>query len=146
MGLLDFAQSEMKPFFNARRTRLTAVVMLFVWSMALAIGMANACLITQGELQHSHPSRIATSADEDTHGPTRPADAALCLDVCAAEQATLVKAKQQFGSPVGGDAVPVLALSGFTVAVVDWDAPLRTAGIANWPELSVAIRFSRRTI
>lgn len=136
----------MKPFFNARRIRFTAVVMLFVWSMALAMGMANACLITQGKLQHSHTSLTATSADEDTHGPTRPADAALCLDVCAAEQATLVKAKQQFDSPVGVDAVPVLPLSVFTVAVVDLDAPLRTAGIPNWPELSVAIRFSRRTI
>ena len=136
----------MKPFFNARRTRFTAVAMLFVWSMALATGMANACLITQGKLQHSHFSMTTTSADEDTHGHTRTADAALCLDVCAAAQATLVKAKQQFDSPVGGAAVPELPLSAFTVAVTDLDAPLRTVGIPNWPELSVAIRFLRRTI
>ncbi|OGB28587.1 MAG: hypothetical protein A3F78_15790 [Burkholderiales bacterium RIFCSPLOWO2_12_FULL_61_40] len=91
----------MKPFFNARRTRFTAVVMLFVWSMALALamGMANACLLTQTELQHRHAAPTATSADEGMHGHTRLAD-----------------------------------------------APLRMAGVPNWPELSVAIRFLRRTI
>jgi len=136
----------MNPFFNVQRTRLTAVVLLFVWGMVLAMGVANACLVTQGEWHHGHASLAATSADADTHGHSRPADAALCLEVCAAEQATLVKAKQQFDSPVGVDAVPALAVSGFTVAVVDGDVPLKTAGIPNWPELSVAIRFSRRTI
>ena len=44
----------MKSFFNSRRTRYIAAVMLFAWLMSLGIGVANACLAQQDNGWHEH--------------------------------------------------------------------------------------------
>src|ERR1035437_9412364 len=98
----------MKSFFNARRTRYTAVVMLFVWLMSLGIGVANACLVqpdhgsrdyfSQGHSgadltaladHQAAPDHVATKSvhsDESTSSPGK----ITCLHFCVAEQSTLI--------------------------------------------------------
>lgn len=122
------------------------MVMLLVWLMTLGIGVANACLITQGEGQHGLSTHVATSAHEDADHATSRSDTALCEGVCVAEQAILVQTTQQFEGPSVMDSVPVSFLSGLWVDRGQSGAGLHAIGIPNGLQISVVIRFLRLTI
>lgn len=136
----------MTSFFSCRRTRLTAMVVLFVWLMNLGIGAANACWVTTGEVRHGLSTHVATSAHEETDHAASHSDTALCVGVCVAEQATLVQTTQQFDSPSLMGSVPVSFLSGLWIDRGQSGAGLHAVGLPNGPQISVVIRFLRLTI
>lgn len=138
----------MTSFFNARRTRLTAAVVLFVWLMTLGVSVANACLVHQDEGRYSHLESV-TAADtdhQDSNGHDMSPETLACLDFCAAEQSTLVKVKPQLNSPTGYDFVPVLYFTGLLAPTIDRDIQPKTLDSPTWSEPPVSIRFSRLTI
>lgn len=89
----------MKPFLSHRRIRFTAFVMLFVWTLALGTGFANACLVQEDHARYGHlghPDTGVTSMlvsgldlmdDEHDSSPEKKA----CQNFCAAEQMGVVK-------------------------------------------------------
>jgi len=153
---------EMKYFFNSRRTRYTAAVMLFIWLMSLGIGVANACLVQQGDGRHEHFShshsgmtsealaehhvtldklgKAHVHADQNDQSPEKIA----CLNFCVAEQNTLVK--HQADGLVAQDMVPVLFLTRLLMPATDQARPPEAFGSPNWSEPPVSIRYLRLTI
>lgn len=136
----------MTPFFHAARTRYIATAMLFVWLMALSLGVAKACLITEGSDQHGlamHSEHAATKTSE--RDSSAAADDA-CVKFCKAEQATVVKVKHAGGESSGTDSAPVLIVSGELVWSVDRVPQAPSQGVPRWLEPRVSIRFLRLTI
>lgn len=143
------------PFrLNRRRTRLTAIAMLFVWLLAVGMGMANACLANEDHASHGHlnhhedslADQVTAEAQLDPYAqPTSPAKAT-CLKFCAAAQSSVFK---QPGHESGlTDAGLVLAIAGWPSAT---PAPYRHSSWApqrdsDGSEPSVAIRFLRLTL
>ena len=98
----------MKPFFNVRTKRSTALVALFVWLFALVSGVANACLI-QPEKMQDHGSGVAHSSAAEKrhavsavhvgaipdHAPELETSKSQCLKVC--DDSSQSFAKQQVG-------------------------------------------------
>jgi hypothetical protein len=152
----------MKSFFNSRRTRYTAAVMLFVWLMSLGIGVANACLVQQanGWPEHFSHSRSGVTpvavtehdvasdnfakahvrADENDKSPDKMA----CLNFCVAEQNTLVK--HHADGLAGLDIVPVLFLTWLLVPAVDQAFQPEAFGSPTRSEPPVSIRYLRLNI
>lgn len=152
----------MKPFFNARRTRYTTAVMLFVWLMSLGIGLANACLARQGDAgpdyfnpAHSgmtsealtghdvtldRTGKVQVHADENVPSPEKSA----CVNFCAAEQNTLIK--DQAGGPTAQAMVPVLFLTRLLMPAADQTCPPQAFASPNGSEPPVSIRYLRLTI
>lgn len=152
----------MKPFFNARRTRYTTAVMLFVWLMSLGIGLANACLARQGDAgpDYFNPAhsgmtsealtehdvtldrlgKVQVHADKNHPSPEKSA----CLNFCVAEQNTLIK--DQAGGPTAQAMVPVLFLTWLLVPAADQSYPPQAFASPNGSEPPVSIRYLRLTI
>ena len=152
----------MKPFFSQRSTRRTAAVMLLVWLMALATGMANACLLQQAPAGHGHATAgfaatgaagmgsagglpASPQARADDHEAASDAKAA-CQNFCAAESAGLLNplgAK----TPLLADA-PVLLARGVGLLVSTAERAARRPNPSAPPGSAppVAIRFLRLTI
>jgi len=146
----------MKSFFSHRSTRRTAAVMLFVWLLALATGVANACLVQPEHARHGHAVHVevqmgtvearAAAGQAANHAhQTSPASQA-CQSFCAAEQTGVTKS--------AGELLPPLAVLAPMPGPAAWAAasPAAMAGQRNGraaPALvrpPVAIRFLRLTI
>lgn len=135
----------MKPFFNVYRTRCTAILVVFVWMMALGIGVANACLL---DPIPSHSSTVALAAEfshEHADDHSASSDKSICLDVCAAEQTALIKVKP-LDMPTGLDTTTVLFLSALIISGFDQNYQAVLDPTLFRYELPVSIRFSRLTI
>jgi hypothetical protein len=135
----------MKSFFSSRHTRHTATVMLFVWLMALGIGIANACL---PDAVHGHQSSAASlqaTPHKDADHETLASDKAACLSFCAAEQTAAVKIKN-LDAPSDLQTVFVVWQSAISITVIDPnDRPAPVASLSGHA-LPVSIRFLRLTI
>lgn len=154
----------MKSFFNHRRTRYTAAVMLFVWLLALGTGIANACLVQKNHGPHGDPSHshsvftsttavksdvtsdilVKTTAHDDADEHEMSPEKAVCLNFCVAEQNTLVKHHADGLADV--DIVPVLFLTWLLVPAVDQASKPEAFGSPTWSEPPVSIRYLRLTI
>ena len=138
----------MKSFFNFRRSRHTAVAMLFVWLMTLGIGMANACLLAQVQGQGRH----GLSEPVPSHGHPNAAvhqlspDTPICLSFCAAEQTSVVKVPHQLGDAAGFDFVPVLFLTGLRIPALTRESQPQALDRPTRSEPPLFIRFLRLTI
>ena len=136
----------MKHVFSHRNTRYTAIVVLFVWLMTLGIGIANACLVSNehGHTSATHHVPVTTQAEEH-HAPDADAHKAICLKVCAAEQATALKVK-----PVSTSVDAPMALLAWapalTIAFIDPNDRLAPLAVPTWREAPMSIRFLRLTI
>lgn len=85
----------MMSFSSTRRTRYTAIVMLFVWLMTLGIGIANACLTDGAQMQHGSATQVQTAHHEDSDAQSLTSDKLVCLKVCDVEKTAAVKKKQR---------------------------------------------------
>lgn len=144
----------MRSFFNHRRTRHTAAMMLFVWLLALGTGIANACLVQpdHGLRDHAGLSQsgfasgnLAAGAahhDADEHDVS-PEDVS-CLNFCLTEQNTLVKHHADGLADLA--IVPVLFLTRLLVPVLDQASPPEAFGHPTGSEPPVYIRYLRLTI
>lgn len=152
----------MKSFFNARRTRCTAAVMLFVWLMSMGIGVANACLVQQGQGSRDYfsqdqsgtdltaladhqaaPDHVATKpvhSDESMSSPGK----ITCLHFCVAEQSTLIT--DHLDGLIHLDLVPILFLTGLPVPATDQTSTPEAFASMSWSEPPVSIRYLRLTI
>jgi hypothetical protein len=81
-------------FFSQRRSRSTAIVMAFVWLMALGVSVANACVIDLAQGHHSTSIQIQTHQPDGSGLQPKAADKTACLEFCADEQNIAVKVKQ----------------------------------------------------
>lgn len=142
------------PFrFNRRTTRLTAVAMLFIWLLAVGMGMANACLANEDHAGHGHllhhdqalADEVMAEAKLDQHAqPTSPAKET-CQKFCSAAQSSVFK--QQSHEQAQTD-------TGLFVTIAWWPASPAPYRHSPWagqrnstgPEPSVAIRFLRLTL
>lgn len=145
----------MKPFFDFRTKRNTALVALFVWLFALVSGAANACLI-QPEKMHDHRSQAAHSpaaekahAISAVHGDAIPDhDSGLetsksqCLKVCDDSSQSLPKQQVgfEFTHPV---LVPLLAVAWITATPVVSARYLAVVQRPPDPGLPIRVRHSR---
>lgn len=138
--------------------------MLFVWLLALATGVANACLVQQDHGRHEHSSHshsVLTSATVTEHDMTSDKVAtttahddaneydispekAACLNFCVAEQNTLVKHHAAGLADV--DIVPLLFLTWLLVPAIDQACQPEAFGSPTWSEPPVSIRYLRLTI
>lgn len=136
--------------------------MLFVWLMSLGIGVANACLVRQGDGWHEHFShshsgmtsealiehdltsdklgKAHVDADQNDQSPEKIA----CLNFCVAEQNTLVR--DQAGGSTAQDMVPVLFLTRLLMPATDQTYPPQAFASPNRLEPPVSIRYLRLTI
>lgn len=138
----------MKSFFSHRHTRYTAIVMVLVWLMTLGIGVANACLLNQNGVPSGPEAHAVTGSHEHEDGAEEhiaTSDKVICLKVCDAEQATLVKTGYVDASMADG-VLPVLLLAVLGVPVVDQKTLPKPESVSPRPELPVSIRFPRLTI
>lgn len=152
----------MKSLFSHRSTRRTAAVMLFVWLLALATGMANACLLQQAPARHGHTmaglAATRTGAMEAAGGLPASAQAraddheaashatAACQNFCAAESSGLLN-PQGAKTTLLADA-PVLLARGVGLLVPTAEHAARRPNPSAPPGSAppVAIRFLRLTI
>lgn len=151
----------MKSFFSPRSTRRTAAVMLWVWLLALATGMANACLLPAPPVPHGHaaaghsaPTAVAPGQDQgassaqpacEHEGAASHARAA-CQSFCAAESLGLTN-PQAAKTMMAADLPLLLARSaGLPVAPAVRAAPRPGPGAPPGAQPPVAIRFLRLTI
>lgn len=103
--------------FNRRRTRLTAVVMLFVWLLAVGMGMANACLANEDHARHGHLHHHgAAVADHLTAEPQHDEAAqqtstakVACQNFCAAGQTGVLKQQSHEPAPLDLGLVPAIS-------------------------------------
>ena len=151
----------MKTLFCSRLKRQTVFVMLFVWLMALGMGVANACLVQRdlrgGEpASHSHSeSRHAQPAEHMTPVPLAtsyvhnddkdPSSLKLaCLDFCEAQQSAAVTDHTDGLADPG--LAPVPFLTGLLAPADHQMSPQEAFGIPTWSEPPVSIRYLRLTI
>lgn len=120
--------------------------MLFVWLMTLGIGVANACLLTQDQGRHGLSVPVSTEAYQTADEHALSPDAAVCLNLCAAEQTTLVKVQPQFDGSAGLYFVPVLFFTGWLIPPINRIIQPEALSSPTWSEPPVSIRFSRLTI
>lgn len=113
--------------------------------MTLGIGIANACVLDPVQNHLSTVAHAAEVAHNDADEHTASPDKSICLDVCAAEQAALIKVKP-LDIPAVLDAMPVLFLSTLIVPVLDQNNRRVFDSKLLRYELPVSIRFSRLTI
>ena len=145
----------MKPFFNFRTKRSTALVALFVWLFALVSGVANACLI-QPEKMHDHGSRAAhSSAAEKRHVVSAVHFDAIpehhselersksqCLKVCDDSSQSL--AKQQVGFDLTHPVLVPLLGVGWSMATPEVSARgLAFVQRPPYSRLPIRVRLSR---
>lgn len=142
-----------------------AVVMLFVWLLALGAGFANACLVQEDHARHGHLSHqdadftampvtaLDVMAVDHTSAQVHPdaidhdtsADRAVCQNFCADEQTGVVNPKVDVSAHL--DVALVLASIWWEVPSLADHAPLKPAlGELTWAEPPVFIRFLRLTI
>ena len=144
----------MKPLFSLRRSRRIAAGLLFVWLLALATGIANACLLQVDHARHGHlaqaeaqtgPAAAHASAGQDAihEHATSPASQA-CLNFCAAEQTGLTKTGGEVSAP---PALGPAAVHAVGAALCALDGPRPRPALADPAQAPpVAIRFLRLTI
>lgn len=143
--------SDMKPFFNNRTIRGTALLVVLTLLFAAASGVANACLLDargtrgHGSLEDSLVTKAATStahagavaghdADPDT-------SARLCLKVCDDGSQSLLK---QSGFDLLDPAqAPIVAMVWSVAAPVVSMFSREDASQSPARELPIRIRFSR---
>lgn len=152
----------MKFFFNARRTRYCATVMLFVWLMSLGIGVANACLLQSDSGADDYFSRAHSTTvsavraghalapvhmtasfvhfDESAKSPEK----ITCLNFCVAEQRTLLKDHADGLAHL--DMLPVPLLTGLQVPATDQTPPPQAFAKPTCSEPPVSIRYLRLNI
>ena len=113
--------------------------MLFVWLLALATGIANACQVQEIHARHGHLSH--EDAGDHHISPAKMA----CQDFCAAEQTGAVK--KQTDAPAYLDFAHLL-VSLWWVAPLSVGRPFPMAAVDDPPltEPPVFIRFLRLTI
>lgn len=145
----------MKSLFSQHRTRRIAAWMLCAWLMALATGIANACLLQVDHARHGHLVHAEAVASDPAPGlavggegvhdasPASPIPAA-CLSFCSAEQSGLAKS--------GGEAYSALAPMPDPGPQL-WAAAPAASGLRPGPACAdpahappVSIRFLRLTI
>lgn len=120
------ANANMQSSFSRRALRSTASAMLFVWLIALGIGVANACLVNDGHARHGHgghqnggllsapvggnPTPLADRSSDDLSLMAGDVDLSpattTCLNFCAAGQSSAV---QQPGEIPGSVSMPSLS-------------------------------------
>lgn len=151
----------MKSFLSQRSTRRTAVVMLWVWLLALATSMANACLLPSPPAPHGHAAAglfaattVATGQAEgapsaqqicEHEGAASHAKAA-CQSFCAAESMGLVKPQGAKTVALADLPLPLACGEGLPVAQAARAAPRPSPGAPPGGQPPVAIRFLRLTI
>lgn len=141
----------MQAYFNARRSRLLATVMVFVWLLGVGLGFANACLLSPQVAGNGHPSLVtvavvhAHDAHHHDHATVSPA-ALACLALCTAEQSTVIQAKAQFDGLQAMDLAPIPLLVGFLRPRVEQNVQPRPVRCAPCSDPPVSIRFLRLTI
>lgn len=152
----------MKSLFSHRSNRRTAAVMLFVWLLALATGMANACLLQQAPAWHGHATAgfaatgsagmasagglpVSAQGRADDHEAASHAKAA-CQNFCAAESSGLLS--PQGAKTTGLADTPVLLARGVGLLVPMAERVARRPNPSAPPGSAppVAIRFLRLTI
>ncbi len=142
------------PFrFNRRRTRLTAVAMLFVWLLVVGMGIANACLANEDHARHGHLQHLdATVADQSTaaaqldpHAQPTSSAKATCQKFCTAAQSSVFKQQSHEPGPMDAGLVP--AISWWPAEPSPYRHSLRAMqrdSARSHPP--IAIRFMRLTI
>lgn len=141
----------MKSFFSHRNISRCAAVMLFVWLLALATGVANACLVQPEHARHGHPAHAeAQAGTAKAHAANHEHEASpaglACQNFCAAEQTGLPKS--------GGELLTPLSLLALAPGPAAWAAAPPSAAGTQRPgrahpavlQPPVAIRFLRLTI
>ncbi|MEO5661134.1 MAG: hypothetical protein ABIQ90_15265 [Polaromonas sp.] len=145
----------LKPLFNTRAKRNTALVMLLVWLFALTSGVANACLLqASGSYNHgfsvAHPPAIEvmpeSSAGHAGAIVNRDADSdafkASCLKVCDDRSQSLLKQRSAFDS-TDHVLAPLIAVA-WTTTTSFVSAPRRANNLRSpAPGLPIRVRFSR---
>jgi hypothetical protein len=153
----------MKPLRNPRQTRLTVVVMLFVWLLTLAAGVVNACQLHEdhatgaGGLAHGTQAAARSMAEhtavsvgtapatQQDDAEDQMAESIACQALCATMQSAVPKQKPlAFADPASE---PVLVTGSGPVRV--WPSLVAAApGHARVPrpESPVFIRFLRLTL
>lgn len=145
----------MKACFTARRARLIATVMVWVWLLGVAMGLANACLLHPEGAGHGYPGSVSVAGvlqhdahhhDHDAGNGTMSPAALACLSFCTAEQGALVKGKVQCDSLQAVDLAPVHLLGGLTLPRLELDLRAWPVRCSHCPDPPVSIRFLRLTI
>ncbi len=148
----------MKLFSIIRAKRSTAFVVLLVWLLALASGIANACLIeARGTYSHGAPvtqSHAAEPAPEisaahagviASHHVGAQASKVVCLKVCDEDSQSLLKQPSTLHVTDPGLALFVAVV--WTAAVLDLSAPSRANDLGHpVPKSPIRTRFSRLTL
>lgn len=149
----------MKPFFNSRVKRNTALMVLFAWLFALASGAANACLIeprgthTHGSLAASTLARedmeeAETAPDQlvgavDRHHHDSGAPGTPCQKVCD-EGSTSLPKQQSTSAQIDSGLAPFVEAAWAASGAAIVPAPCRAGAYEPpRPRLSVRILFSR---
>ena len=153
----------MKPLRNPRQTRLTVVVILFVWLLTLAAGVVNACQLHEDHTtgagglahgtqaaarsmaEHTAVSAGTAPATQQDDAEDQMAESIACQALCATMQSAVPKQKPlAFADPASE---PVLVTGSGPVRV--WPSPVSEAPITAHlprPEPPVFIRFLRLTL
>lgn len=145
----------LKPLFNTRAKRNTALVMLLVWLFALTSGVVNACLLqASGSYNHGLPvaHSSATAAVPEisaghvgaftSHEAGPSTLQASCLKACNDGAQALPKQQSGFDLPDPGLVPFVAPVWTATAAVVS--APNRVGALQPpAPRQPVRVRFSR---
>lgn len=145
----------------SRRTKSIAKAMLFVWLFSLAVGVANACVLSESRTDARWHDRAAGS--QPLHGAEHapvvapaagPAAAhsadepdsgqQACKSFCDSEQSAVTKTRTADLT----DAPPLAVATGalWLRVTARTDATWRIDAAAPPPQLAVAIRFLRLTL
>jgi hypothetical protein len=147
----------MKPHISLCTKRHTAFLMLLVWGVALASGVANACLLDAHD-RHAHVIAAAVSgavqvalASDDPlevdagHDDDGSDSGALCLKACDDSKHFVPKQTLKATQPDPGPAPLVTIL--WNVAVPAGSRPYQSNDFQRTPpERSIRLRFSRLAI
>ncbi|WP_137895350.1 hypothetical protein [Ramlibacter sp. 2FC] len=149
----------MKSFFSPRSTRRTAAVMLLVWLLALATGMANACLLPSPSTSDRHAAAGLSApvapgqaegapATEQTceHDAAAAHAKAACQSFCAAESLGLVNPQGAKTATAADLPLHLVRGEGLPVAPATRFTPRPSPGVPPGGQPPVAIRFLRLTI
>lgn len=141
-------EPKMKLFSNTRSKRNTAFVVLLVWLLVLASGVANACLL---EVRGTHGHDTAVGGSETAmataisvghvgadHDDDSDASKAPCLKVCDDDSQSPVKQQSAFDLTDPG--LPRLV---WAAAVPVVSAPRRMDDLQPSTGLAIRVRYSR---
>lgn len=148
----------MERFLNRRAKHTTTAVVLIAWILALASGIANACLLERARGTHSHAASVeesphthaATELPEqapDIEGNTDQSAAtrALCLDACDDRTHALAKKEASLGQPHLAP-LTVVAMVWLATQPIESVVRLERDNHADPFDVPIRVRYSRLTL